>query len=69
MREGGRLVESDGDTAMERIVSRSRALLEERGPGSIGFYTSGRLFLSRPTSPPGPATTSSAWPTRAPRTP
>lgn len=25
--------------------SRSRELLEERGPGSIGFYTSGQLFL------------------------
>ena len=30
---------------MERIVTRSRDLLRERGPGSIGFYTSGQLFL------------------------
>ncbi|MGI5405059.1 molybdopterin oxidoreductase family protein [Streptomyces sp. CA-135486] len=45
MREGGRLVECDWDTAMDRIVSRSRSLLEERGPGSIGFYTTGQLFL------------------------
>lgn len=45
IREGGRLVECDWDTAMNRIVTRSRELLEERGPGSIGFYTSGQLFL------------------------
>jgi anaerobic selenocysteine-containing dehydrogenase len=30
---------------MERIVARSQELLRERGPGSIGFYTSGQLFL------------------------
>nr|WP_228927284.1 nitrate reductase [Streptomyces sp. DH7] len=45
VRRGGRLTECDWDTAMEVIVSRSRELLEERGPGSIGFYTSGQLFL------------------------
>ncbi|MCC8482455.1 nitrate reductase [Streptomyces globisporus] len=45
VRQKGRLVESDWDTAMDLIVSRSRGLLEERGPGSIGFYTSGQLFL------------------------
>ncbi|MFD1214234.1 molybdopterin oxidoreductase family protein, partial [Arthrobacter sp. GCM10027362] len=45
LREGGRLVETDWDTAMERIVARSRALLEEKGPLSHGFYTSGQLFL------------------------
>jgi hypothetical protein len=45
VRQGGRLVECDWDTAMERIVARSRELLEERGPGSIGFYTTGQLFL------------------------
>jgi anaerobic selenocysteine-containing dehydrogenase len=45
IREGGRLVECDWDTAMNRIVTRSRELLEGRGPGSIGFYTSGQLFL------------------------
>ncbi|MFK8906177.1 molybdopterin oxidoreductase family protein [Streptomyces sp. YS-3] len=45
IREGGRLVECDWDTAMERVVARSRELLDERGPGSIGFYTSGQLFL------------------------
>ncbi|MET9932076.1 MULTISPECIES: nitrate reductase [unclassified Streptomyces] len=45
VREGGRLVETDWDTAMDRVVSRSRELLDERGPGSLGFYTSGQLFL------------------------
>ncbi|MDX3095570.1 nitrate reductase [Streptomyces sp. ME01-24h] len=45
IRHGGRLVECDWDAAMERVVSRSRALLDDRGPGSIGFYTSGQLFL------------------------
>ncbi|WP_413759321.1 molybdopterin oxidoreductase family protein [Streptomyces sp. MMBL 11-3] len=45
VREGGRLVESDWETAMGRVTARSRALLDDRGPGSIGFYTSGQLFL------------------------
>src|SRR5436305_2119565 len=45
VREGGRLVECDWDAAMRWIVERSRALLQERGPGSIGFYTTGQLFL------------------------
>ncbi|KUO06485.1 molybdopterin oxidoreductase family protein [Streptomyces caeruleatus] len=45
VRENGHLVESDWPTAMDRIVARSRELLAERGPGSIGFYTSGQLFL------------------------
>ncbi|MEU0085949.1 nitrate reductase [Streptomyces sp. NPDC006274] len=45
VREGGRLVETDWDTAMGRVVSRSRELLGGQGPGSIGFYTSGQLFL------------------------
>ncbi len=45
VRQDGRLVECDWATAMDRIVARSRELLEERGPGSIGFYTTGQLFL------------------------
>ncbi|MFC9065249.1 molybdopterin oxidoreductase family protein [Streptomyces harbinensis] len=45
VRDGDRLVESDWDTAMNRVTSRSRDLLVERGPGSIGFYTTGQLFL------------------------
>ncbi|MBB5939683.1 molybdopterin oxidoreductase family protein [Streptomyces zagrosensis] len=45
IREGGRLVECDGETAMGRVVARSKELLDQRGPGSIGFYTTGQLFL------------------------
>jgi anaerobic selenocysteine-containing dehydrogenase len=45
VRERGRLVESDWDTAMGRIVERSKDLLDSSGPGSIGFYTTGQLFL------------------------
>lgn len=45
IREDGRLVACDWDTAMDRIVDRSQQLLRERGPGSVGFYTSGQLFL------------------------
>lgn len=45
VRVDGKLVETDWDTAMDRIVRHSRRLLEERGPSAIGFYTSGQLFL------------------------
>ncbi|CAJ1495011.1 molybdopterin oxidoreductase family protein [[Mycobacterium] burgundiense] len=45
VRRDGRLVESDWDTAMNDIVGHSRRLLSEHGPSSIGFYTSGQLFL------------------------
>ncbi|MFK0237441.1 molybdopterin oxidoreductase family protein [Streptomyces vinaceus] len=45
VREDGHLVETDWDTAMERVASHSRRLLQDKGPGSIGFYTSGQLFL------------------------
>ncbi len=46
MRDGDRLVETDWDTAMNRIVERSRALLAQPGGwGRIGFHTSGQLFL------------------------
>ena len=46
IRRGGELVESDWDTAMDRIADRSRELLREPGGwGNIGFYTSGQLFL------------------------
>lgn len=44
VREAGRLVETDWDTAMGRVVAESRRLLAERGPSAIGFYTSGQLF-------------------------
>ncbi|MEA2191825.1 MAG: hypothetical protein QOI73_1946 [Solirubrobacteraceae bacterium] len=45
VRVDGELVQSDWDTAMEAIVERSSTLLRERGPGSLGFYTTGQLFL------------------------
>lgn len=45
VRENGQLVATDWDTAMSRVVDNSRRLLEEKGPLSHGFYTSGQLFL------------------------
>ena len=45
VREAGELVETDWDTAMSRIVDRSREVLEQQGPSGIGFYTTGQLFL------------------------
>ncbi|WP_028047889.1 molybdopterin oxidoreductase family protein [Cellulomonas sp. URHE0023] len=45
VRDGGRLVEASWDEAMNRVVARTRQLLAESGPSSIGFYTSGQLFL------------------------
>jgi anaerobic selenocysteine-containing dehydrogenase len=45
VREGGRLVETDWDTAMDRVVQRSKELLGGQGPSALGFYTSGQLFL------------------------
>ncbi len=44
VRENGELVEADWDTAMDRIVRRSKELLDEHGPGALGFYTTGQLF-------------------------
>ena len=45
IRRNGELVETDWDTAMDQVVRRSRQLLAETGPGAMGFYTSGQLFL------------------------
>ena len=45
IRINGELVETDWDTAMERIVIRTKELLEEQGASAIGFYTTGQLFL------------------------
>ncbi|WP_062991510.1 molybdopterin oxidoreductase family protein [Nocardia anaemiae] len=45
IRVEGRLRPCDWDTAMDRIVSRTRELLDAHGPESISFYTSGQLFL------------------------
>jgi anaerobic selenocysteine-containing dehydrogenase len=44
IRQGGRLVPCDWDTAMSRVVAKSKELLREHGPSAIGFYTSGQLF-------------------------
>ncbi len=45
VRQGGTLTESDWDTAMNLIVDRTKKLLDEQGPGALGFYTTGQLFL------------------------
>ncbi len=45
VRENGRLVETDWDTAMNRVVNRTKQLLAEQGPSAISFYTTGQLFL------------------------
>ncbi|WP_308170459.1 molybdopterin oxidoreductase family protein [[Mycobacterium] fortunisiensis] len=44
IRRDGTLVETDWDTAMDRIVAQTKTLLADHGPNSIGFYTSGQLF-------------------------
>ncbi|HJQ00721.1 MAG TPA: molybdopterin-dependent oxidoreductase [Jatrophihabitans sp.] len=44
IRRDGELQPTDWDTAMGEIVRRSKTLLAEHGPGSIGFYTTGQLF-------------------------
>jgi anaerobic selenocysteine-containing dehydrogenase len=45
IREGGRLVETDWDTALGLVAQRSKELLEEQGPSALAFYTTGQLFL------------------------
>jgi anaerobic selenocysteine-containing dehydrogenase len=45
VRRGGKLVETDWDTAMELVVARTKELLEEQGPSALGFYTTGQFFL------------------------
>lgn len=45
VRDGENLVPTSWDDAMNRIVTRTNELLAEQGPSSIGFYTSGQLFL------------------------
>ncbi|GAB3551146.1 nitrate reductase [Arthrobacter tumbae] len=44
IRKRGKLVETDWDTAMDRIVGKTRDLLDEQGASAIGFYTTGQLF-------------------------
>jgi anaerobic selenocysteine-containing dehydrogenase len=45
IRRGSTLVEASWDEAMDLITSRSRELLDSKGPLSHGFYTSGQLML------------------------
>jgi anaerobic selenocysteine-containing dehydrogenase len=45
IRRDGELVETDWDTAMSAVAGRCSELLDTSGPSSIGFYTSGQLFL------------------------
>ena len=45
VRRNGQLVETDWDTAMQTVVGRSKQLLDEQGPSSIAFYTTGQLFI------------------------
>ncbi|WP_435747553.1 molybdopterin oxidoreductase family protein [Nocardioides sp. SYSU DS0663] len=45
VRRGGKLVETDWDTAMDAVANRTKDLLAERGPSSVAFYTTGQLFL------------------------
>jgi anaerobic selenocysteine-containing dehydrogenase len=45
VRRGGRLQEASWDEAMDLVASRSRELLEAKGPLTHAFYTSGQLML------------------------
>ena len=45
IRNGTDLVEASWDEAMNLITSRSKELLDRKGPLSHGFYTSGQLML------------------------
>ncbi|MEZ0580549.1 molybdopterin oxidoreductase family protein [Nocardioides sp. MH1] len=45
VRDGGDLVETDWETAMGRVVEVSKKLLDENGPLTHGFYTSGQMFI------------------------
>jgi ferredoxin-nitrate reductase len=45
IRNGSRLREASWDEAMNLITSRSKELLDSKGPLSHGFYTSGQLML------------------------
>jgi len=45
IRRFGKLQESSWDEAMQLIVSQSQKLKDTYGPGAIGFYSTGQLFL------------------------
>ncbi|MGW5720067.1 molybdopterin oxidoreductase family protein [Amycolatopsis sp. NPDC003865] len=44
VRKHGELTEASWDEALDLIARRSKDLLDEQGPGALGFYTSGQLF-------------------------
>jgi anaerobic selenocysteine-containing dehydrogenase len=45
VRHDGKLREASWDEAMDLIAERARELLAGKGSGSLGFYTTGQLFL------------------------
>jgi ferredoxin-nitrate reductase len=45
IRRDGRLVRAEWDVAMETVVERAKHLLAQSGPGAIGVYNTGQLFL------------------------
>src|SRR3954467_1137269 len=45
VRRDGELHEARWDEAMGLVAGRTRELLETKGAGALGFYTSGQLFL------------------------
>lgn len=45
LRRGGELVATDWETAMTAVTDRSRTLLDQHGPLSHAFYTSGQLTI------------------------
>jgi ferredoxin-nitrate reductase len=45
VRRDGNLAPASWDEAMDAVAGRSRELLSTSGSGSLGFYTSGQLFL------------------------
>src|SRR5436190_6100392 len=45
IRRDGTLEKASWAEAMELLVARSKQILAEKGPGAIGFYNTGQLFL------------------------
>jgi ferredoxin-nitrate reductase len=45
LRRGGKHIPATWDAAYEAIERQLRAILDQHGPGAIGFYNSGQLFL------------------------
>jgi ferredoxin-nitrate reductase len=45
VRREGALREASWDDAMDLVAEKARELLATKGPGALGFYTTGQLFL------------------------